>query len=244
MSDGKLSKENRHALKNELESLLSSIGSAPNEEMVADNELAQELKRESPYDFDQMSEQFTVKAREITDSLFKNFVDIGLFEKNDYARHKKELDTINISNLFFQLKTLKIAIIRVMEDIASGNTHPRLLEVMGQLQDKMANITKMQANYILFLEETYKKLNNDSPVNPDSTQVESSDAEGKFFISVGTKNVIQSLPKSEITDDEDESSIGLVDPNNKFNLMRDQNIEPDSDDSIDGDEFINIEEII
>jgi hypothetical protein len=56
--------------------------------------------------------------------------------------------------------------------------------------------------------------------------------------------VIQSLPKSEITDDEDESSIGLVDPNNKFNLMRDQNIEPDSDDSIDGDEFINIEEII
>jgi hypothetical protein len=55
MSDGKLSKENRHALKNELESLLSSIGSAPNEEMVADNELAQELKRESPYDFDQMS---------------------------------------------------------------------------------------------------------------------------------------------------------------------------------------------
>jgi hypothetical protein len=243
MSNGKMSRENRHALKNELESLLSSISSAPNEDLVADDELAQELKRESPYDFNQMSDQFTEKAKEITDSLFKNFVDIGIFEKNDYARHKKELDTINISNLFFQLKTLKIAIIKVMEDIAGGNTHPRLLEVMGQLQDKMASITKMQANYILFLEETYKKLNNDSPVNPDSTQIQSSDSEGKFFISVGTKNVIQNLPKSDINDD-NEASTELIDPNNKFNLMRDKNIEIDDEDSMDGDEFINIQEII
>jgi hypothetical protein len=94
--------------------------------MVLDNELSNEIRSESQYDFDQMSDQFTQKAREITDSLFKNFVDIGIFEKNDYARHKKELDTINISNLFFQLKTLKISIMKIMEEIAVGvqNVNP------------------------------------------------------------------------------------------------------------------------
>jgi hypothetical protein len=240
MSNNKISKDTRKVLKNEIENLLSSI-SADNEDMVLDNELANEIKSESQYDFDQMSEQFTVKAREITDSLFKNFVDLGIFEKNDYARHKKEIDTINISNLFFQLKTLKISIMKIMEEIASGNTHPRLLEVMGQLQDKMANITKMQANYILFLEDTYKKLNNDAPANPDSAQIESSTIEGKYFISVGTKNVIQSLPESSESDDSEEAN--LIDPNNKLNLLKNSDI-TETNDSDPGEDFIDVTEII
>lgn len=240
MSKEKLSKDTRKSLKNEIENLLSSI-SADNEEMVLDTKLADEVRSESQYDFDQMSDQFTNKAREITDSLFKNFVDLGVFEKNDYARHKKELDTINISNLFFQLKTLKISIMKIMEEIASGNTHPRLLEVMGQLQDKMANITKMQANYILFLEDTYRKLNSDAPVNPDSAQIESSTIEGKYFISVGTKNVIQSLPDSSESDDEE--SANLIDPNNKLNLLKETDID-ETTESNTGEDFIDVTEII
>lgn len=240
MSKEKLSKDTRKSLKNEIENLLSSI-SADNEEMILDTKLADEVRSESQYDFDQMSDQFTNKAREITDSLFKNFVDLGVFEKNDYARHKKELDTINISNLFFQLKTLKISIMKIMEEIASGNTHPRLLEVMGQLQDKMANITKMQANYILFLEDTYRKLNNDAPVNPDSSQIESSTIEGKYFISVGTKNVIQSLPDSSESDDSE--SANLIDPNNKLNLLKETDID-ETTESNTGEDFIDVTEII
>lgn len=240
MSKEKLSKDTRKSLKNEIENLLSSI-SADNEEMVLDTKLADEVRSESQYDFDQMSDQFTNKAREITDSLFKNFVDLGVFEKNDYARHKKELDTINISNLFFQLKTLKISIMKIMEEIASGNTHPRLLEVMGQLQDKMANITKMQANYILFLEDTYRKLNSESPANPDSAQVESSTIEGKYFISVGTKNVIQSLPDSSESDDSE--SANLIDPNNKLNLLKETDIDEITESNT-GEDFIDVTEII
>ena len=127
-----------------------------------------------------------------------------------------------------------------MEEIASGNTHPRLLEVMGQLQDKMANITKMQANYILFLEDTYKKLNNDAPANPDSAQIESSSIEGKYFISVGTKNVIQSLPDSDVVDSGESD---LVDPNNKMNLLRNADVEATEEKST-GEDFIDITEII
>jgi len=242
MSDGKLSKENRKQLKNEIENLLSTISSDQNEDMLLDNQLADELRAESPYDFEQMSDQFTEKARSITDSLFKNFVDIGIFEKNDYAKHKKELDTINISNLFFQLKTLKIAIMKVMEEISSGNTHPRLLEVMGQLQDKMASITKTQANYILFLEDTYKKLNSELPANPDNVKVESSSSEGQFFVSVGTKNVIESLPESTLTDDFEDMS--LIDPRNKANLLKKTDLDITMGDTPEGDDYIDLTEII
>jgi hypothetical protein len=244
MSDGKIKKENRQHLKNEIEQLLSTVSSRSNEDMLVDNELAEETRSPNPYDFEKMSDEYTVKAKEITDSLFKNFVDIGVFEKNDYARHKKELDTINISNLFFQLRTLKITIMKVMEEIASGNTHPRLLEVMGQLQDKMANITKMQANYVLFLEDTYKKLNNDAPVNPDSAQVDSSSNEGQFFVSVGTKNVIDNLKIVEVTNEDliitDDN---LIDPSNKTNLLKNLDEDITVEEDID-DDFIDLEEII
>lgn len=243
MSKGKLNKETRKDLKNEIESLLSNISSEPVEDLLIDNDLSNELQRESKHDFEEMSDKFTQKAKNITDSLFKNFVDIGIFEKNDYARHKKELDTINISNLFFQLKTLKITVMKIMEEISAGNTHPRLLEVMGQLQDKMANITKMQANYILFLEDTYKKLNDEYPVNPDDSKVPSKDSEGKFFISIGTKNVIENLPEPSDSSVKVKSSDDLVNPGNKINLMKDKNIEIIEDEDR-GDDFIDLTEII
>lgn len=240
--DEKLSKENRHVLKQEIESLLSSIGAEPQESLVVDDKLSKELKQESPYDFEQMSSQFTRKAREITDSLFKNFVDIGIFEENDYAKHRKELDTINVSNLFFQLKTIKITIIKVMEQITSGNLNPRLIEVMGQLQDKMAALTKMQANYILFLEDTYRQLNNDKPVNPEGTKINSDSSEGQFFVTVGTKNAIRNLPEPIKNSDKKEPG-SLVDPSNKSELLRKKNLDIKSDDSID-DDFIDLTEIL
>jgi hypothetical protein len=243
MSDKKpaMSKESRRHLKDEIQSLLSSIGSENQNDLVIDNQIAKETRPDSPYDFEQMSNQFTQKARLITDSLFKNFVDIGVFEDNDYAKHKKELDTINISNLFFQLKTLKITIIKVMEEITSGNTHPRLIEVMGQLQDKMAAITKMQANYILFLEETYQKLNREKPANDDLTKVDSSPEEGQFFITVGTKNAIKNLPSSSQETNGTRLAGDLVNPSKKSELMKEKNIELEEEK---GDDFLDIEEII
>lgn len=243
MAEGKISKENRRHLKNEIESLLTNISSSDNEDLLIDTELADELATGSEYDFEEMSSTFTDQARSITDSLLKNFVDIGIFEESDYAKHKKELDTINISNFMFQLKTIKVALIKVMEEIAGGNTHPRLLEVMGGLQDKMANITKMQANYVLFLEETYKKLNVDTPVNSNDTEVNSSPNEGQYFVSVGTKNIIDQLPDIKEDIENDESS-NLVDPTNKLALLKNTDINIEVEGNTDDDEFIDLTEII
>jgi hypothetical protein len=234
-------KKNRKHLRDEIQNLLGSITHEDQTGMVIDNQLAEETRDECPHDFEQMSRQFTRKAREITDSLFKNFVDVGIFKENDYAKHKKELDTINISNLFFQLKTLKLTIIKVMEEITSGNTHPRLLEVMGTLQDKMAAITKTQANYIIFLEDTYRKLNSEKPTNANSEIINSKDDEGQFFITIGTKNMSKSLDEAENSENKTSLETVLVDPSKKNELMREKNIELEEDDL---DDFIDLTEIL
>lgn len=242
-----MGKENRRHLRDEIQSLLQNINAQPQDDLVLDQELKRELKQESDYDFDEMSKQLTSKAREITDALYKNFVDVGIFNKSEYHKYKKELDTINISNLFFQLKTVKIVIIKIMEEITTGNTHPRLIEVLGQMQDKLSAITKTQANYMLFLEETYRKLNATPSVNQDSASVGSNPQEGQFFVTVGTKNVIKNLPESngvgEHYQRKEKSEGRLTDPSSKIDLMKEKNIQLDSDETT-GDDFIDLTEII
>ena len=139
------------------------------------------------------------------------------------------------------MKTLKITIAQVMEEITSGNRHPRLIEVMGQLQEKLKSITQMQANYMLFLEDTYKKVNSERPLNSIGTKIEGGiKREGEFFVTVGTKNVINNLPETPRTIKGDGSD--LINPNNKTELMRANNIEFEEED--DNDEFIDVTEII
>lgn len=234
-----MSIDSRRALRDEITNLMESI-TDDQSSMVIDAEVSSRTKQENPYDFDEISKSFTKKAREITDSLFKTYVDLGVFTANDYAKHKKELDTINLANFLFQMKTIKITITKVMEEIASGNTHPRLLDSMGSLQDKLSSLTKMQANYMVFLEETYQKLNNEKQVNPDQASVPSSPDEGKYFITVGTKNVIKNLPAHEKSADGPMSG-DLIDPSNKVELMREKNIK--NEEKLE-DDFFDIDTIL
>lgn len=231
-------KDNRKALKSEIENLLSGINHDEHNELNVDSELLEETKLESPYDFEEMTREFNQKAKDITDSLFEYYVELGVLEENNYIKLKKEMDTVNMSNIFFQIKTLKITITKIMEEITTGNTAPRLMEVFGQLQDKLKTLVQTQANHMLFLEETYKKINNDDPKNANNT-LNNSNQEGEFFISVGTKTMVESLPE---TSHEYEIDNSLIDPSNKTELMKENNIETDEEDE--DSDFIDVTEII
>jgi hypothetical protein len=240
MADILKNKENRKVLKNEIEDLLSGINHDEFSDLNADAQLLEDTKTESKYDFDKMDTEFNSKAKEITDSLFEYYVELGVLEKNSYIKHKKELDTINVSNIFFQIKTLKITIQTIMTEITSGNTHPRLIEVMGQLQDKFKTLTQTQANYMLFLEDSYKKINSEVPLNPNNT-LNNSNKEGEFFVSVGTKAMINSLPETKQYD----SDVELINPGNKSELMKDKNIKVEAEDKDDSSsDFIDVTNII
>jgi hypothetical protein len=233
-------KESKKALKNEIENLLSGINHQEFEDLNADTELMEDVKPESPYDFDEMTESFNKKAKEVTDSLFEYYVELGILEENNYVKLKKEMDTVNMSNIFFQIKTLKITITKIMEEITTGNTNARLMEVFGQLQDKLKTLTQTQANHLLFLEESYKKINTEDPKNDNNT-LNNKANEGEFFISVGTKTMVENLPESKEYETEDNSN--LINPSNKNELMKEKNIEINEDEDSDSD-FIDVTEII
>ena len=113
-----------------------------------------------------------------------------------------------------------MAIEKIAEEINQGNTHPRLFEVFGQLQDKLTTVIKTQANYILFLEDTYKKIKQDveqrSTLN--SGQVTPLlGTPGEYYITAGTKNLIKEITVED--DDLVEDSRHLTHPEHKVEVM-------------------------
>ena len=88
------------------------------------------------------------------------------------------------------------------------------------MQDKLTTVIKTQANYILFLEDTYKKIRQDVEQRsaPNSGQVTPLlGTPGEYYITAGTKNLIK-----EITvEDEDavEDTRHLTHPEHKIEVM-------------------------
>jgi hypothetical protein len=214
-------KEKKAQIKSELEDLLRGYSAGPNpEEDIVDEQLS-EIAAAPPIDFLEMNKQFEKQAKNITDSMLKFYVDLGVIDGHEYFKQKQALDNTNIQNIFFQLKTIRMAIEKIAEEINQGNTHPRLFEVFGQLQDKLTTVIKTQANYILFLEDTYKKIRQDVEQRsaPSSGQVTPLIGNpGEYYITAGTKNLIKEITVED--DDPVEDSRHLTHPEHKVEVMQ------------------------
>ena len=227
-------KEKKAQIKSELEDLLRGYAGGPNgEEDIVDEQLG-EIAAAPPLDFAEMNAGFEKQAKAITNSMLKFYVDLGILDKHDYIKQKQTLDNSNIQNIFFQLKTIRMAIEKIAEEINQGNTHPRLFEVFGQLQDKLTTVIKTQANYVLFLEDTYKKISSD--VDQKSMIGQSSVTPllgnpNEYYITAGTKNLIKEITIEE--DDESEDTRHLTHPEHKISVMQErglsQIIKPEAD---------------
>lgn len=218
-------KDKKKKIKTELEDLLSQYGNGQDLETEVVNQQLQEIVAAPPIDFEEMNAGFMKRAKEITGSVFDFYVSMGLIDNHEYIKQKKQIDENNISNIFFQVKTIKFAIEKIMQEINAGSTHPRLFEVMGQLQDKLANAVKVQANYVLFLEDSYKKLKSD--VETRNNQLGMPTAPGlpapatdQYYISAGTKNLMKSLHNEPVTAEFIvEENVNLTDPTRKNDLL-------------------------
>lgn len=218
-------KQKKAQIKSELEDLLRGYSTGPNgEDDIVDEQLG-EIAAAPPLDFIEMNAQFEKQAKDITGSMLKFYVDLGVLDKHDYLRQKQNLDNTNIQNIFFQLKTIRMAIEKIAEEINQGNAHPRLFEVFGQLQDKLTTVIKTQANYILFLEDTYKKMHSDIEQKSASgsgsvTPLLASTSD--YYITAGTKNLIKELTAEEVEDEED--SRHLTHPGRKTEVMNERGL--------------------
>ena len=223
------SKEKKAQIKSELEDLLSSYSGHPNEphEDIVDEQL-HEIQQAPPIDFAEMNRNFENQAKSITDSLFKFYVDLGVIDRHEYFKHKQALDNANISNIFFQLNTIKMAIEKIAEEINQGNTHPRLFEVFGQLQDKLSAVVKTQANYLLFLEDTYKKAKQEVELKEgggETAQLGASTARsGEYFVTAGTKNLVKAIDVEPLELEETEVR-HLTHPAKKIQVMQERGLD-------------------
>jgi hypothetical protein len=218
-------KQKKAQIKSELEDLLRGYSTGPNgEDDIVDEQLG-EIAAAPPLDFAEMNAQFEKQAKDITGSMLKFYVDLGVLDKHDYLRQKQNLDNTNIQNIFFQLKTIRMAIEKIAEEINQGNAHPRLFEVFGQLQDKLTTVIKTQANYILFLEDTYKKMHGEieqkaSGGSASVTPLLASTSD--YYITAGTKNLIKEITAEEVEDEED--SRHLTHPGRKTEVMNERGL--------------------
>lgn len=222
---GVFTKEKKAQIKNELESLLSTYTAGPNGESDDDNidEQLAEIAAAPPLDFVEMNYEFEKQAKNITESMLKFYVDLGVIEKHEYIKQKQILDNSSIGNIFFQLKTIRMAIEKIAEEINQGNTHPRLFEVFGQLQDKLTSVVKTQANYMLFLEDTYKKMNQDIENRGGSGEKQNKSLPAgsiEYYITAGTKNLIKEIDAVEVNDENSGADTRhLTHPGKKTDVM-------------------------
>jgi hypothetical protein len=143
-----------------------------------------------------------------------------------------------MSNLIFQMQTAEHAITKILEEIELGNTHPRLFEVLGQLQSQIMQMPKDYQNYMEKMEQGYKRLRNeiDQKNHINGISMEKS-GEGDLYIpssasvsengtikSRGTKNMMEGLREllgPEIQDvkilETDEEKIKQMDPGTVVN---------------------------
>ena len=225
MATSVFTKEKKAQIKGELEDLLRSYnGPQDKEDDNVDEELAK-IAAAPPINFAELNAGFERQAKEITSSMLKFYSDLGVLDKYEYIKEKQKLDNTSISNIFFQLKTIRMAIERIAEEINQGNTHPRLFEVFGQLQDKLTAVVKTQANYMLFLEDTYKKIKGEIDQNNTETnpQLPNSPRSGEYYIGAGTKNMMKEIEVEEI--DMETDGRHLTHPSKKAEVMIEKGVD-------------------
>jgi hypothetical protein len=97
------------------------------------------------------------EAQALLDSIAKFYVDPNVYGSADHVELKKRMDATNLSAMMFQLKSAQHAITKLLEEIDLGNMHPRIFEVLAQLQSQIMQMPKDYQAYIEKMEQNYKK---------------------------------------------------------------------------------------
>lgn len=264
---------NKQKLRGELDHLMKSFGETfgdgtgtSNASDLVGRKLDEIAKPAKTYDVDmeELDRQFKAKASQLINSMFDFYLDSGVIDRVQYTKHKLDIDTSNVSNMLWQLKTVKITITILMDEITSGNTNPKTIAALADMQDRFSEIMRMQANYLIFLEDSYKKMKYDTaevalepadePQKLEAAKKEAVDSE--YFLTANPKELIRQVTEVAPLSDEEYAEmqadgedcmlqdIGTknTDPKLKEQLIAERNISVEKkDDSVEGyDSILNM----
>jgi hypothetical protein len=99
------------------------------------------------------------------------------------------------------METAERAIITMLDNIDSGEMHPRMFEVLGGLQKTLLDIVKSQTMYLMASEENMKKLSRDIDVyKPQYKAIAAEKSNNGMISSRGTKELMRSI-QSDLKED-------------------------------------------
>lgn len=180
-----------------------------------------EFRNDSMIKFNELNPQFKKQASDAIDAMYKFYVDMSILDKNEYLKKKKELLSLNLYGIFFQLNTVKTVIEKVAEEITSGDLTPKLIDSFGLLNEKFMEIIKSNANYLLFVEDVVKNTVQgavDRGELPTET-VKEAEKQSKYYVTSNQKKLIDDLDRNVIEPNSDNVSYELVNPRSKSEIM-------------------------
>ncbi len=193
-------------LKDELERLISQDVSDMSHLVQQAQTILPQRSASTFLNYEEVKTNSDDTANGIVDSIAEFYLDKNIIQEIAYVRQKNSVDKITVSNLLFQMKTAEHAIIKLLEEIDNGNTHPRTFEVLSSLQRSKMEIVKHLAQFMVIMEQNYKNLKDDyrikkaeepSLLGPGDYEVED-DSKGTQFR--GTKNLMdvirQAIPET------------------------------------------------
>lgn len=152
-----------------------------------------EMKRSTYMDFEKIKEEADQRAGEIVDSIIEFYLDARMYEGPEahrFLKNKMEMDKMTVSNLIFQMKTAEHAITKLLEEIDSGNMHPRQFEVLASLQKSKMDIVKHLSFVSIQLENNYKIIRQEYDNLYQDKSDKTNDLEHHNSGGLGTKNML------------------------------------------------------
>lgn len=229
MAVSKDDESKKQKVKDELQSLLASFDGSitknkNDKDDVVDDQMFKVKRDDAMIKFTELNPQLKLQAISIMDSMYKMYLDMEVINNTKYLTLKKDLYSMDLTNIFFQMKTIKTVIETVTEEITAGNTHPRLIDSFCSLQEKFSSIIKSHANYILFVEKEVKAQVNAKAITQGDSETMVDDAE--FYTTSDTKKLIDHINiNNPYKDKPNEIGDDLINPNAKVELMDKLNID-------------------
>jgi DNA-directed RNA polymerase subunit L len=201
-------------------------------------------------DLDTAKTEVEAEARSIMESLSRFFNGGEEMDETSYIRHKQKIDALSISTMALQIRTAQHAIAKLMDEIDSGVTDPKMFAVLAQLQNQIMQMPKNFSDYMSQMESNYKSLkkeedvinsSGDLKIDSEGNIIEEVETEGKLKVR-GTKTLMESLQatikkQGEIKEAEFEEDDNLINP-----LKKDEGVDALGDKLVDGEENVDFDD--
>jgi hypothetical protein len=207
-----LTKEDKDLMRMSLDDLITD--DMP-DEIVGTTEETEALKpsENSAKKYEGIKIKAEKKAKKTITSLLKFYLDEHIINQEEYVSSKVELMQMGLTKLIWLMETSENSMNQLLVAIDSGDIHPRLFEVLGQLQKTMLDVIKSQTMYMVASEEEIKKLGRDIEMYSSTTNTSSENKKvgpSKGISSRGTKDLmkaIHSITNPKVEEDEDDAEI-------------------------------------